>query len=288
MLIVPGRFAFKLAYLGGGYHGFNRQPTEATVEGVLLATLASRRYLPPEPRPRVAARTDAGVSARCNVWAVDLEREPILSELNHFLPPGVVAWAVARVDDAFDPRRSALGKTYAYFLDAVEPELDAALLREAATLFEGTRDFSRFHRRDPSRPGAETTRTVDRVEVLPRDGGRVLEVRVRSRAFLWQQVRRMVAAMAAVARGDLPLEVLATWLDPEVPSASNGGRPSPAPARGLVLWDVELSEPDALKFVVDGKAVESIVSFATAAASRARASSAALSAAAKSFKVDWS
>jgi len=97
-------------------------------------------------------------------------------------------------------------------------------MAQAATAFEGRHDFSAFGGTDP-----QPVRTVHRLRV--RRDGSLVTIDVRADAFLRGMVRRIVATLVAVGKGQL---------DPSaVPGLLTAGRPAlrgaAAPARGLCL-----------------------------------------------------
>ncbi len=223
------RLALKIAYDGRAFYGHQRQPDVRTVEGECLAALKSSKIIsdPAAAFFRSASRTDRGVSAVGNAIAfhASLGPEAVLGAFND-ATEDVWAWAVARVPDAFHPRH-ARQRWYRYHLYG-EPPLD--LLREAGAAFTGTHDF-RFFTSDPP----EGPFTVDAVEVGRDRRATVIDVRARS--FRRGMVRRIVAAMLAVAQGDAALA--------DVESALRGERVGfgNVPAEPLFLMDVVYDFP---------------------------------------------
>jgi len=158
------------------------------------------------------------------------------------LPTEISVGGLRRVDPDFRPRyravqreyrysiwngqRSALHDRYAY---TVHEPLDLARMREAAQVFVGEHDFSAFGGKD-----RQPIRKLYRVEVGKR--GEQITVVVVGTAFLRGMVRRMVAALIRVGRGQATAD--------DVRRALQGARPAfkgeAAPARGLVLWDVPM------------------------------------------------
>ena len=65
------RYLMEIAYDGGGYSGWQIQPGEPTIEGVLNAELS--RLLNEDIHVTGASRTDAGVHARGAVAVFDTE-----------------------------------------------------------------------------------------------------------------------------------------------------------------------------------------------------------------------
>jgi len=227
------RLAFRVAYDGTRFHGSARQPAIVTVEGAIIKRLIDMDAIESAEGSRVqmASRTDAGVSAAGNVVAFDTDMAPgsvasgLAYGLNDIWP---LRYAV--VDDGFRPRH-AVRKTYRYYL--VDEGYDRDAMRRAARFFEGRHDMSAFARLDDRTP----VREVTKVAVT---GDDVLTVDVAGHSFLWQQVRRMVAALQQVGRGEVQPEALRDAL--QRPAGRDFGV---APAEHLLLLDVEYSREPA-------------------------------------------
>lgn len=218
------RLALKIAYDGRAFYGHQRQPDVRTVEGECLAALRSSKIIsdPATAFFRSASRTDRGVSAIGNAIAFNasLGPEAVLGAFND-AAEGVWAWAVARVPDSFHPRH-ARERWYRYHLYG-----DLALdpLRQAGAAFVGTHDFRAFTSDPPEGPF-----TLDAIDVVRDRHATVIDVRARS--FRRGMVRRIVAAMLAVAQGDAAVG--------DVMSALEGRRAGfgNVPAEPLFLMDV--------------------------------------------------
>jgi len=221
------RAAVKIAYDGRQFMGSQRQPGVPTVEGEVIRALAKIGAIkdPGSSRFSAASRTDRGVSALGNVIAFDtcFRRQELLPALNavsekvHFI-------GLAAVPPGFSPRR-ALYRWYRYLLP-YKKGLDTVQMAEAARLFEGEHDFSGFCRVD----GRDTVRTVQSVTVTPRDG--VIFIDVKAREFLWNMVRRMVAALELVGEGRADCGAISRALEGERIFTGI------APPENLILMDV--------------------------------------------------
>jgi tRNA pseudouridine38-40 synthase len=219
--------AVRIAYDGGKFMGSQRQPGERTVESEVIRCLRKIHAieLPDEARFRVASRTDRGVSALCNVVCFDtgFREKELLRALNgvaedvHFI-------AYAKVPSEFSPRR-AKGRWYRYL--APQKNIDVEEFRACAALFEGKHDFKRFCKPE----GKSTLKTITSVEVMPL--GDMIVIDLRAREFLRNMVRRMVAAMIAVGKGEASLEDVKAALDGKDDSFGL------APPEGLILMEVD-------------------------------------------------
>lgn len=222
------RVALRIAYDGTRFAGSQRQPDQRTVEGELLRGLAKVGAIEDAERSgfQCASRTDRGVSAAGNVVAFDTAfRADVLLPALGATTEDVWPHGLALVPAAFDARR-ARSRTYLY---ALPPEgLDEALLRAAFARFVGEHDFRSFARLEP---GVDPVRRILHIEVARGEGA--LRILVQGESFLWNQVRRIVAAAQAVARGDATLE--------DVDGGLRGERVDfgTAPPEPLVLMDVD-------------------------------------------------
>src|SRR3954470_16981127 len=113
------RFALLLEYDGTRYAGSQLQASAPTVQSVLED--AVQRATGDASRVAFAGRTDAGVHALGQVAsfvsATRLDPTTLVRALNAHLPADVAVRCAVRVDDAFDPRRQAVGRLYRYVID---------------------------------------------------------------------------------------------------------------------------------------------------------------------------
>jgi len=235
--------AYRVAYDGRPYHGFQRQPDVDTVEGRLRSALVrlgvcERGDGLPE-RYAAAGRTDAGVSARAQTVAFDAPEWLSPAAFNGELPDDIRVWASADVPDNFHATHDATERRYTYYLYA-PPGDDARADRpghravdderwtDAVDALAGAHDF---HNLTADDTGTERTVDID----WTRDG-QFLVVRFTAGGFCRQLVRRLVSLAGAVADGSAPLSRIDRVLSPEPVSGPDGV--PPAPPEPLVLTGV--------------------------------------------------
>ncbi len=200
------------------------------MEGEILMALARARIVRDArvARFQSASRTDRGVSALGNVVAfqTDLAAQAVGRAFNA-KARWVWAWAAADVPEDFNARR-ALGRWYRY---TVTPDRDPARLQEALRLFEGEHDFRNF-----TRDRERTVARIDSATAARTDAAVVMDFRARS--FLWNLVRRIVAASLQFEAHTCTLFDLERALRPR--TRADFGL---APAEPLVLVDVSYDIP---------------------------------------------
>ena len=221
--------AFRIAYDGRPFHGFQRQPDVSTVSDTLLAALRELD-VPFEgdtpPNYAAAGRTDAGVSALVQTVAFEAPEWLSPAAFNSALPADVRAWAHADGPDGFHATHDATERGYTYHLYA--PEVDRSRARDGAQLLAGEHDF---HNLTPDETG-----TVREIAIEIERDGPFLVCRFRAGGFARQLVRRLVALLASFVRGEADRDRIARVLGPESLSGPGGG--GPAPPEPLVLTDV--------------------------------------------------
>jgi len=222
--------AYRVAYDGRPFAGFQRQPDVPTVEDELLDALGALGVADAETPPGYAAagRTDAGVSALAQTVAFEAPDWLTPAAFNSELPASVRAWADAAAPEAFHATHDAAARTYVYHFYA--PETEVADARAHAAL-DGLRGEHDFHNLTPDDHG--TVRTLD--GSLVRDGD-FLVVTLEAGGFARQLVRRVVSLVAAVGRGNRDVAAVDRALASD-PLPGPEGVP-PAPAYPLVLQDV--------------------------------------------------
>lgn len=235
------RFAALIEYDGTAYCGSQYQDNGPSIQEELESAIAE--LTGESRRVAFAGRTDAGVHARGQVAAFDVDARlsapELVSGLNHYLPPDVAVRAIRQVSEGFDPRRDARSRTYRYRIDnrgvrsalergrswlVVKP-LDVPAMVRTALRLEGAHDFAAFAPRYDGR----TARTLGRCDVHGRCGR--VTVEMEAEAFLPHQVRRTVGTLVEVGLGRSSADAVAALLERAEPSSAGPA----APACGLYL-----------------------------------------------------
>ena len=239
--------AFRIAYDGTDYHGFQRQPDVTTVEGAIFDALRDLEVLAPDAdKPAgyaAAGRTDAGVSALAQTIAFEAPDWLEPRALNGALPADVRAWAAADAPDDFHATHHASSRTYTYHLYAPATEVADERVGAACDALSGPHDF---HNLTPDDRNTERAPTLE----ATRDG-RFLVVTVTAGGFARELVRRLVSLARDVGAGEASLETIDRALAPE-PLPGHEGI-APAPPEPLVLTAVDYPDTD-LEFDVDPQA----------------------------------
>ncbi|WP_149783430.1 tRNA pseudouridine(38-40) synthase TruA [Halorubrum aquaticum] len=255
--------AFRVAYDGRGYAGFQRQPHAETVEGTLLAALSRHGLVargdgPTHATPpgyAAAGRTDAGVSAVAQTVAFEAPEWLTPRAFNGRLPGSIRVWAAADVDPDFHATHDAVRRTYRYFLYApptgsggfeAERATDDDAVHETLARLSGEHDFHNLTSDDAG--------TVRELRASAIREGDFLVIEATAGGFPRALVRRLVGTVEAVGRGTASPDLVDRLLaDDPVPGECGVG---PAPAEPLVLWDVEY---DGVGFETDEEAATSAV-----------------------------
>lgn len=215
------RYALRLAYQGGSFRGFQRQPGLPTVQEALESALASVGV---RSRIDVAARTDAGVHALGQVVSftsrLSLEPSELRAAVNRGAPEDLVCIDAFRVPASFHARASAESRRYVYLVGTPPPPgllpyawalpddrafpgarpsgLDVASMRAALLHALGEHDFAGF-----ARPGEQrtTVRTLTRAEVDEATWAPLYAVALEGGGFLRAMVRNLMGTAVAVGLG---------------------------------------------------------------------------------------
>lgn len=223
--------AVKIAYLGEGFHGSQRQPVGSglrTVESEILTKVHLVDKVPPDETDlRFASRTDAGVNSMGNVisFFTEFKDDYLLLKALNSVSEGVYYLSVADVPDWFNPRLDAK-RSYRYSCPSERIDLDA--FTRAAKVFEGHHDFKRFAKVGGQR--RSTVMAIDSIEV--RTNGDLIETDFVADYFLWHMIRRIMAAVIQVGKHLSDLDDVLSKLD------GNDGTFGLAKPEGLTLLDV--------------------------------------------------
>ncbi|TFG01471.1 MAG: tRNA pseudouridine(38-40) synthase TruA [Promethearchaeota archaeon] len=246
------RYLLKFYYIGRKkFHGSQRQKNLLTIEECLINALNEKKYIKDVKTSgfEVASRTDRFVSARAAAFSFITTKKPILMEINSELPKEIGIWACSKVKIDFLSRFNAIYRHYKYIipepLDNIQKNskvFDLNLIRKACKQLEGKHDFINF-----SKPGKEeekTVRDMDSVKVSINNDFLVFDFK--SRAFLRQQIRRMVKKILELGKGEIEYDDFLKLFD-----VSKQFLYQPADPSGLILWDIKFD--DNIKFEVDIK-----------------------------------
>lgn len=234
-------YKLTIEYEGTRYSGWQAQGnTPKTIQGNLLRAAAQ---VVGDVDIGGAGRTDAGVHAAAQVAHLRSHKtvDPLqLSrKINDLLPHDIAIVAAARTNDRFHARHDALSRVYLYqiatrrtafakpFVWWIKDRLDVASMTRAATVLEGRHDFSAF---SDKRLKEEDSRivVVERCEVAA--SGDLILVRIAASHFLWKMVRKLIAFLVEIGRGNATPEEMASRLD------ANAANLEPtAPPSGLFL-----------------------------------------------------
>ncbi|MBR4685693.1 MAG: tRNA pseudouridine(38-40) synthase TruA [Candidatus Methanomethylophilaceae archaeon] len=189
------RVAVKIAYLGEGFNGSQIQPSGRTVESEVLDKLITVSKLTPEELDlKFSSRTDKGVNALGNAIcfnSVFTHNTTLLKALNA-VGGDIYFRSVCEVPEDFNVRY-ATSRVYRYILPSEGLDIDLAM--ECADIFLGEHDFARFCKPD-NKP---TVTKVDRIDIDVQ--GNIMILEFEARFFLWNMIRRIVAAIESVAKG---------------------------------------------------------------------------------------
>ncbi|MFQ5700687.1 MAG: tRNA pseudouridine(38-40) synthase TruA [Acidobacteriota bacterium] len=236
-------------YIGTAYKGWQAQPGQPTIQGVLRDVL--KMLLREQVDVSGAARTDAGVHAHGQVACVHLggpvDRDRLHRSLRAVLPGDIGVRRIETVEEGFHPRHSATGRVYRYRIiegDYLSPFergfaafcpglLDVEAMDEAARALLGEHDFTSF-----CASGDVSTSRVKRIRTsrVERDPARpgLVTYTVEADSFLQYMVRNIAGTLIEIGRGRRnPGDI------PRLLAARDRRLAGPtAPARGLFLMEV--------------------------------------------------
>ena len=243
-----------LHYDGSGFSGWQRQPEQRTVQGVVEQAL---ERLCGQPTAALGSgRTDAGVHARGQAVGVRVSAkwtpDALRRALNAVLPEDVWVATAYEMRPEFHARYSATSRRYSYYVgtdDAAHSPfrrpteypfdfpVDRTSLDSAATALLGEHSFRAFAVKGTAPEGDEHECDVRVAHWEDRPGGLVFEIE--ANRFLHHMVRFLVGTMLDVASGRRPLSDVSKLLD----AGNNREVSPPAPPNALFL--------DAVKYPVE-------------------------------------
>jgi tRNA pseudouridine38-40 synthase len=249
-----------LRYDGTSFAGYQEQPGQRTVQGVLQEAI--ERIAGHAVKVRGASRTDAGVHAEGQVVAFDTNRTLDLERwalaLNRYLPEDVAVREAVSCVEGYAPRFDSVHKTYRYVLHvgtlrdplwrtrawhlgrqlrARGGPLDLAAVREAANGLLGSHDFRAFRAADDERE--VTVRTLHALDVIEayQSNPELVALEVTGSAFMKNMVRILTGTLVEVGLGRMTPSAVRALLEPGAERSAAGPT---APALGLTLVSMVL------------------------------------------------
>jgi tRNA pseudouridine38-40 synthase len=239
-----------LHYDGAGFAGWQRQPKERTVQGVVEAAL--ERLCGVAVPALGSGRTDAGVHARGQAVGVRVPEKwdamRLRRAMNAVLPEDVWVAAAHEMRDDFHARFSASARRYSYYVgtdeDAHSPfrrahewacdwPIERPVLDSAAVVIRGEHSFRAFAVQGTA-PADDDHRCEVRCACWrERPGGLVFEIE--ANRFLHHMVRFLVGTMMEMASGRRSVADMSDLLG----ALDNRNVSRPAPAHALFLDRVE-------------------------------------------------
>ncbi|XP_010543077.1 PREDICTED: tRNA pseudouridine(38/39) synthase isoform X2 [Tarenaya hassleriana] len=225
-LIAKRYVALKVMYFGKRFYGFaSEAQMEPTVESEIFKALEKTRLLVGDKKESCysrCGRTDKGVSSTGQVIALFIRSklkppfENIVSHSDEQIDDiRVMGWCPAPLD--FHARFSCLAREYKYFF--WRESLDLSAMDIAGKKFIGEHDFRNFCKMDAANVHNYKRRVtffeVSSCHNSSEGDDQLCAFTIRGSAFLWHQIRCMVAVLFMIGQGAESLDVIDSLLDIE-------------------------------------------------------------------------
>lgn len=255
------RFIIRLSYNGAGFHGWQIQPHDPTVQEHIEKALSM--LLKTEITITGAGRTDTDVNAVNYVAHFDApvmtaaEAEKVRCKLNAILPAGIAVHEVSGADDDFHSRFDASEREYRYFLHRKKDPfignhsyfctypLDVEVMNRACRYLLGEHDFSCFEKTGGGnktsicnvKHAAWESYIPDHVRLMgfPAEDGDYLVFTIRADRFLRNMVRAVTGTLIEIGRGRKP----ASWMEELVRTGTRSDAGQSVPGSPLFLDSIK-------------------------------------------------
>lgn len=239
------RIFIELSYKGAAFHGWQIQPQDVSVQGVIENALAT--LLRQDVPVTGAGRTDAGVNAMTMVAHADVpdntDLNNMVRSLNALCRPNIAFRAATKVHDDAHARFDATSRTYRYYvhthpdpfvsdLSWLAPKtLDFDAMNQASELLIGKRDYTSFAKlHADTKTNICDIRSARWVQTSPTK----YYFEITADRFLRNMVRAIVGTLVEIGRHrHSPQSILDTIACKDRCKAG-----ASMPAEPLFLWDV--------------------------------------------------
>lgn len=283
--------ALKFLYFGWDYHGFViQEDSNNTIENHIFDALIKSKLIESRETSNYhrCGRTDAGVSAFCQVISIDvrsnlmsgkgvippdviqsvvMDQKEDVQELNYckmlnrLLPNDIkfISWAPVNPD--FSSRFNCQSRCYYYFFP--KGNLDIELMKDAAKHLIGEHDYRNFCKIDPKLEHFIRGIKTMEIEQFSPDihsgcGYEVMVAKIVAKSFLWHQIRCIMSILFMVGEKkelpDITLQLLDVQKNyPHTPHYSMAiGLP-------LVLFECEYDTDDINEWISDPDVARDVV-----------------------------
>ena len=244
------KYLAKIAYIGTEFSGFQVQPYERTVMGVLSESLTA--LFGKKPVIKGCSRTDSGVHATgfcvtISCDGVNIPPEKLSLAAIPYLPQDLSILDAIEVDESFHVRYDVKSKTYLYriynqrvphpmehkrcwFLPQLISDEGFAKMQSCSRELLGRHDFATFMAEGSD--VTDTVRTIENIEISR--NGDVISIRITADGFLYNMVRIIVGTLVDIALNRKNIPSLSKVIDKK--NRASAGMT--APAEGLYLETV--------------------------------------------------
>lgn len=250
-------FKLTIAYDGSDYAGWQVQPGELTIQGMLERALV--KVIKKRVPVTGSGRTDSGVHAIGQVASIALDNwrascDALCRAINSRLPRDICVLQVERAPYDFHAIRDCIGKRYRYRLQAggmrdpfdhrylwhIRGSLDVEAMSAAANLLLGQHDFACFQAAGSERKS--TVRSIRDISLTAQPsgcGGQTVVFEVEADGFLYNMVRNIVGTLVDVGRRKNP----PCWIGQLLQSKDRTLAGQTAPPHGLYLLRADYPDP---------------------------------------------
>ena len=254
-------YIINLQYLGFRFSGWQKQPQQKTIEGMLSKTL---KFVLPGTKFKIlgAGRTDSKVSALDAAFELFLDDKPIeeltvfLELFNRNLPSDIRATGIRSVDESYNIIKDPKSKEYVYlfsfgeknhpfcapFITNILEDLNLEVMKKGANLFVGSHNFTSYTVK--GQKNRSRVRTIEICEIRQNNilkanffPKKTYALHVIGKGFMRYQIRMMMGALIQLGKGELMINDIQTSLTAE----NKLQLTYVAPGSGLLLNKLELS-----------------------------------------------
>jgi tRNA pseudouridine38-40 synthase len=236
-------FKCTVSYTGTGYHGWQKQASVVTVQGIIEYAL--EKFFKKKINITAASRTDSGVHAFGNVFNfkadTPIDAKGLKSVINSMLPADIRIMKCSEADDKFSSRHAARKKFYRYaiynrrnmrpmysnFAWHIPEKIDIEKMREILPAFKGMKNYFTFSTAGSDRASYE--RELRSITIKKQ--GAWITIDYKGRSFVYNMLRKITAALVFYARGEFTKEQIAEMFEKQDRSLLQ----YKAPAQGLYL-----------------------------------------------------